>query len=102
MLTEQDVINWMGLTQDVEALASIVPAVNRLVEDLANIDREEDGTWSGTTRLGATLLAARLYKRKDTASGMTGGVDGALYVARFDSDIDRLLHLGAFRKPIIG
>lgn len=102
MITEQEVVEWSGQDQNRQPYALIIPAVNHYVDSLPNIDREPSGDWAGTTRLGAVLLAARLYTRKDSASGTTGAMDGAIYVARYDSDIARLLNIEAFSKPLVG
>ncbi len=102
MITEQECIEWTGQNQNVQPWALIVPATNSYVESLPSIDRKEDGSWAETTRLGAILLAARWYTRKDSASGTTGALDGAIYVSRYDADIARLLNIDSMSKPMVG
>lgn len=104
MLTAKDVIDWAELrtipTDDAH-LALIVPAVNAYVDALPSIDRE-DGAWAGTTKLGAVMLAARLYRRKNSQNGIESVGDMSTYVSRYDSDIGRLLNIDTFHKPLVG
>lgn len=52
---------------------------------------------------GALLLAARLYARKGSPVGLASFNEfGAAQVVRFDSDIERLLGLGRYGRPVIG
>lgn len=63
----------------------------------------EDGAWRDRVVLGATMLGARLFRRRNTASGVeTFAGDGAVYVSRNDPDIAQLLQLGAYAKPAVG
>lgn len=49
-------------------------------------------------QLGAVMLAARLYARRNSPGGVVAlGELGATYVARADPDVVRLLGLGAPR-----
>lgn len=59
--------------------------------------------WPADVRQGATLLAARLWKRKNSPAGVEAfGADGAVYVRRNDPDIAMLLQLGDYAKPLVG
>lgn len=50
---------------------------------------------------GSTMLAARLYRRKDTPDGVTAFAgDSPLYVQRNDPDVSMLLGLGTHGKPV--
>lgn len=52
---------------------------------------------------GAKLLVARLYSRIGSPAGVASfGELGAASVRSFDPDVDRLLQLGPYRKPVIG
>ncbi|WP_186760136.1 hypothetical protein [Arthrobacter alpinus] len=102
MITEQEVIEWSGQTQNVQPFALIIPAVNRYVDNLPSIDRLADGSWAGNTRLGAILLATRWYARKDSASGTYGSADGTVFISKYDSDIARLLNIDGHSKPMVG
>lgn len=105
MITTQDVINWSDLKTvltDDKHLVLIVPAVNSYVSSLPNIDLLEDGSWAETTRMGAVMLAARWYRRKNSPGGIESAGDTTTYIARYDSDISRLLNIDTFIKPVIG
>jgi hypothetical protein len=56
-----------------------------------------------TIRLGAILLAARLYERRGTALGVAGFSDfGGSPILRQDPDIARLLKIGAHAPFVFG
>jgi len=49
------------------------------------------------------MLAARMYRRRNSPSGVEAITDaGTSFVARYDSDISRLLRLDGFAQPRIG
>lgn len=106
MITSDDVAAWSGITvignQEQTVLPLIVDAVNHYVESLPHIDRDDYGMWAATTRLGAIMLAARLYRRKNSPGGIESVGDSMSYIARYDSDISRLLNTDTFRKPVVG
>ena len=104
MITEADVISWLGITQNTESLATIVPAVNHFVGSLPSIDMDPvfPQDWAATTKLAAIMLAARWYRRQNTPGGLTSGDQGVTYVSRYDSDIARMLHIDGFEKPDVG
>lgn len=50
--------------------------------------------WPSYVTLGGTMLATRLWRRKDSPSGVEAFTDGtAFYVQRNDPDVARLLKL---------
>lgn len=104
MITAEQVIEWMGIDIPLSDshLSLVCPAVNEYVESLPSIDRTPEGDWAGTTQLGAVMLAARLYRRKNSAGGIEAAGETVTYVSRTDSDISRLLNIDAFRKPMVG
>jgi hypothetical protein len=54
-------------------------------------------------RMGAVLLASRLYARKGSPQGVAGYPEfGAAPVPRLDPDVERLLGLGRHATPRIG
>lgn len=104
MITAQEVIDYLeiNLSETDSHLALIVPAVNEMVEALPSIDRTALGAWKATTHLGAIMLAARLYQRKNSPSGITSIGEGvSTYISRYDSDIARLLNIDSFQKPMV-
>ncbi|NUL43736.1 hypothetical protein F7P69_00775 [Cellulosimicrobium funkei] len=104
MITTADVIDWSGMEVEVTDfhMVEVVAATNTYVEGLPSIDREEDGSWSANTRLGALMLASRLYRRKDSPAGVMSLGDTSTFVSRWDDDLARLLNLQAWRKPMVG
>lgn len=106
MITAQSVADWLGAPVADKHLEQVVSAVNVYVDALPSIDRksgEEGGGWAENTVLGATMLAARLYKRRNSPNGVEAFSEiGTTYVSRYDSDIARMLHLEQFRRPRVG
>lgn len=106
MIGTQAVTDWLKTpnlsTEDLAALEMVVTAVNEYVESLPNVDRDPVGGWAGTTILGAVMLSARMYKRKNSPGGIEAIGDMSTYVSRYDSDIARLLNIDSFRKPMVG
>lgn len=82
-------------------LVPIVAAVCDMVRDLPIASKAlGEDTWPDRIVLGASMLGARLYRRKDTPDGVVDfGSDGPVYVQRNDPDIAQLLQLGAYSKP---
>jgi len=91
----------LSLPEDTEGFTDVVAAVNSLVRGW--LTPAPDGEWAAHHRYGATLLAARMYRRKDSPAGFQlQGMEGAVYVSRNDPDIAQLLGLGAFAPPRVG
>lgn len=96
----------LKITDDTDdaRLAAIVAATNEVVRGLpVAADAEGEPLWGDRISYGATLLAARLFKRKNSPAGVEGfGEFGPLYVARNDPDITMLLRLGRHAPPGVG
>lgn len=95
-----EVVRWSGLrTTDASdpALRLAADAVAAYVEGLPILANRADtsAAWPAGVRLGAVMLTARTWRRKDTPTGVASvGDDGSIaYVARFDPDMSRLLGL---------
>jgi hypothetical protein len=59
--------------------------------------------WPDDIVLGASMLSARLFMRKNSPAGVeVFGDQGAVYVRRNDPDIAMLLGLGAWAPPVVG
>ena len=59
--------------------------------------------WPEAVEYGATLLGARLYRRRNSPAGVeTFGQLGAVYVMRNDPDVAMLLKLGPYARPQVG
>jgi hypothetical protein len=53
--------------------------------------------------LGAKLLGARLYRRRNSPEGVaTFAAEGAVYVQRNDPDIAMTLGIGQYAPPVVG
>lgn len=90
--------------RDDAKLADIVDAVNIKVRRFrvseAAVGQDE---WPADIVLGASMLAARLFRRKNSPAGVESfGQLGAAYVMRNDPDIAQLLALGSYQLPQIG
>ena len=96
------VLGMLSLAEDEGGLvAASVAAVKALVRGW--LAPAPDGEWAAHHRYGATLMAARLFRRKDSAEGVLAfGVEGAAYVSRNDPDVALLLGLGAYATPRVG
>jgi hypothetical protein len=108
------VLRALGLPED---LPDTAPADPRLLDVIDAVDAVNalcagrlsadpvTGEWAPNHRYGARLLAARLYRRKDSPAGVLpfGQFgEGAAYVQRNDPDVAQLLGLGAYAKPAVG
>lgn len=59
--------------------------------------------WPAYVRAGTTMLATRLWRRKDSPSGVEVlGGDQVAYVSRTDPDVAQLLKVGTYSPPQVG
>lgn len=93
-------------TTEDEALNPVIASVNSTVRGWpCCADAAGDDDWTGAPAVvgGATMLAARLYRRRNSPAGVELFTDqGAAYVMRSDPDIGMLLKLGSWSLPGIG
>lgn len=93
-------------SRDDARVQAIVDAVNRVVRCWpASTPAVDAADWSGAPDAveGATMLAARLWRRKGSPAGVEAmGTLGATYVMRNDPDIAMLLQLGPYAGPQVG
>lgn len=94
---------------DDAAVAGVVAAVNQLVRELpisAPFDTDPaPADWAAGPRIveGATMLAARLFERRNSPNGVAAFGDGGVaYVQRNDPDVALLLRIGPYSKPTVG
>lgn len=116
-VTPEAVRTWLGLPatdpaiEDATAATNAfvarlaLPLVPKLVDGIAVLDG--DGVQvmepAADTVLGAKMLAARMYRRRNSPAGIEAITDaGTAFVARYDSDISRLLRLDGFAAPRVG
>jgi len=82
-----------------DRLATLAPTVAAVNEFVALHAR----TGPYSTALGATMLAARLWRRRNSPEGVAGfATDSPVYVQRNDPDIGMLLGLGNHAPPVVG
>lgn len=96
----------LGLTDtaDDAFISSVVAAVNVKIRRWP-VAAHAVGleTWPADITEGAVMLGSRLYRRRNSASGVEAfGADGILYVRRNDPDIAMLLELGEYTPPGVG
>lgn len=95
----------LGMTDEVDdlRLQPKVDAANALVLGLpVTASLPLDGVWPADVALGATLLAAHLWRRKNSPAGQVPtGAQGAVYVQRADPDIAQLLRVGDYETPSV-
>jgi hypothetical protein len=103
----------LKVTDDIDdaAIDAAVDAVNDMVRELPICERADtdpapsDWTGPGLRRIthGATLLAARVFRRRNTPDGIAAfGDGGTAYVQRNDPDVAQLLQIGNYTKPSVG
>jgi hypothetical protein len=51
---------------------------------------------------GAVMLAARLFRRRNSPAGIESMGESVTYVASFDPDLDQFLRRGRYRMPGVG
>lgn len=85
-----------------DGLADTIAAVSALLT--RSIDPEgEAGAWSDAQAHGATMLAARVYRRRNSPAGIESlGEMGPTYVSRYDPDLDMMLGFGRWQSPKVG
>lgn len=84
---------------DIELVEEAVDAVNDLL-----VAWKGDITFPARYIRGGVMLAARLYRRRNSPGGVENmGQDiGVVYIQRNDPDIAMLLEIGTYRKPVVG
>ena len=108
MITAKDVADYLDLKQGATDphVLNPVEATNALVSRLPDINTVEvQGVevWAADTKLGAIMLAARLYTRRNSPNGIEAlNEGGATYVSRYDSDIARMLNIDQHAYPRVG
>lgn len=93
---------WLRLTDtaDDDLLDQVVAGTNAWVSGSVPVVANDPATaWGEDVTLGATMLAARWYRRRNTPSGIEASTDNVVYLPRRDGDVDTLLHLN---RPALG
>lgn len=105
---------WLGIPAastgpDVDAAQLVAPAVVSFVSSVPDLPTVIDETtgdtkWAAKVRLGATMLAARLVRRRNSPQGVAAFTEqgGAAYVSRIDPDVAQMLRVGPYAAPQVG
>lgn len=90
-------LSWSDVSDEQLArLEGVVAAVNAFVRRVATTSAAEQSQ-------GALLLAARLWRRRNSPEGVaTFTADGAVYVQRTDPDVAQYLGIGTYAPPVVG
>lgn len=62
----------------------------------------EGQSWSPDYVLGTIMLAAQLYRRRNTPGGVEQFGETGVYVRAIDADVERLLRIGRYSTPGVG
>lgn len=102
-ITSDQVAAWLRLGdgQDRDLLDAVTAAVNAWVAALPHWSTVTD-PWPPDLTQGAVMLAARLYRRRNTPAGIESMPDGAVYLPQRDGDVDPLLKIGRYAPPRVG
>lgn len=100
IITTAEVLTSLGLS---EAHASEVAPVTAAVNSLVAKYKGDHESWPDHWKQGARMLAARIYRRRDSPAGVESmGELGPVYVQRNDPDLAQLLELGRYAPPMVG
>ena len=104
-LNVQDNIDDVSLALAINA-ANVGAVKFRYVDEWVQAHAEDDPApeaWPFDLAQGVTLLAVRLFRRRNSSEGVISFTDqGAVYVQRNDPDIALLLKLGGNARPAVG
>lgn len=91
-------------TDDDDLITAAVDGANAWVITLPASVPDAANEWLANTTYGATMLAGRLYRRRNSPAGVEAFSDlgGAVYVQRNDPDIAMMLRIGAYARPMVG
>lgn len=92
-----------GIVEAVNSLVRTWRVSTAAVDDDTVDDVVDEPAWPQRIVYGATLLAARYFRRKNSPAGVEAmGQQGAVYVMRTDPDVAQLLGLGTHSPPTVG
>lgn len=104
MITVDMVADHLGMSPTDPGRNQLAPAVAAVNAQVAQWHSYEPGDeWTAPHILGGTMLAAHLYRRRNTPGGVENFNElGAVYVQRSDPHVSQLLGLGAWTPPRVG
>lgn len=98
--TDVDAVKaWLRLTDDADddVVTEATNAANAFVARVARVNPPTDDVHTG-----ATMLAARIYRRRNSPGGVEAFTDAAVYISRTDPDVAALLSIGNYKSPQAG
>lgn len=92
-----------GTPDDIH-MSLCVDAVNTFVlTGIPDVREWPEIEWPPDVHLGAVTLAARMYARRGSPTGVAAFTDaGPSYLAKWDPDLERLFHIGSWSRPRVG
>jgi hypothetical protein len=81
-----------------DVCAAAEPVVVRHRSDIGT----DQATIPADVYQGAVMLAARLFRRRNSPAGIESMGESVTYVASFDPDLDQFLRRGRYRIPGVG
>lgn len=105
--TRSAVLGQLGMVagDDDDGIDLVCAAVNATLARLPIVKAvpADAPAWPADVLQGATMLAARVYRRRASPGGVeTLGDLGPVYVRRNDPDVAMLLQLGDYTVPAVG
>jgi hypothetical protein len=108
-----DVADWLALVptaDDMVLLEDVCAAVNQWVARTpyvrsGSVQLDPDlpaVVWPADSTQGARMLAARMYRRRNSPSGTQATSDLVVYVPQRDADVDQLLRTGGYARIQVG
>lgn len=84
--------------------AAVEPQVQRARPDLWDAPTGDDPTYRPDAEVyqAAVMLAARLFRRRNSPGGVESFGDSVTFVSRYDPEIQRALRTGAYAMPGVG
>lgn len=103
MITAEQVAAHLSLGDDPQVLAELTPITAAVNAKVAQWHGYPAGTeWTAAHLLGGTMLAAHLYRRRNTPGGIESFNElGVTYVQRSDPHVSMLLGLGSWQPPVV-
>lgn len=103
LTTPDNVVAYLGLPSS--AIVDVEPIVAAVISLVTSYHgAPADGAeWADHYKIGATMLAARIFRRRNSPAGVEALGDlGPVYVSRNDPDLAQLLKLGRYAEPRVG
>lgn len=91
----------LGAGEDVDALKRACDGANAFLRRYKT-EPAEGEEWRADYALGTVMLAAQLYRRRNTPGGVEQFGETGVYVRAIDADVERLLRIGRYSPPGVG